>query len=112
MMMALGEALRSRTKLKKGEYIMNIMQAYEEVWHSLKNINRAGGEKGCMVYTYDGLEKFAELIARECASVAVQDDKPNLSGNPHMDLNGAYMAGKGSASLMIQEHFGIEGFEE
>ena len=72
----------------------------------------AGGEKGCMVYTYDGLEKFAELIARECASVAVQDDKPNLSGNPHMDLNGAYMAGKGSASLMIQEHFGIEGFEE
>ena len=26
-----------------------------------------GGEKGCMVYTYDGLEKFAELIVRQCA---------------------------------------------
>lgn len=25
-----------------------------------------GGEKGCMVYTYDGLEKFAELIVQEC----------------------------------------------
>ena len=25
-----------------------------------------GGEKGCMVYTYDGLEKFVELIVREC----------------------------------------------
>ena len=24
-----------------------------------------GGEKGCMVYTYDGLEKFAELLVRE-----------------------------------------------
>ena len=25
-----------------------------------------GGGKGCMVYTYDGLEKFAELIVGEC----------------------------------------------
>ena len=25
-----------------------------------------GGTKGCMVYTYDGLEKFAELIVKEC----------------------------------------------
>ena len=71
-----------------------------------------GGEKGCMIYTYDGLEKFAQLIVQECASVAVQGDEPDLSGNPHMDLNGAYMAGKGSASLMIQEHFQIDGFEE
>ena len=69
---------------------------------------------GQKMYTFgeDKMQKFAELIARECASVAVQDDEPDLSGNPHMDLNGAYMAGKGSASLMIQEHFGIEGFEE
>jgi hypothetical protein len=51
--------------------------------------------------------KLAELIVKECASVAVQDDEPDLSGNPHMDLNGAYTAGKVSASIMIQEHFGI-----
>ena len=31
-----------------------------------------GGEKGCMVYTYNGLEKFAELIVFECTT-AVQD---------------------------------------
>ncbi len=25
-----------------------------------------GGEKGCVIYTYEGLEKFAELIVKEC----------------------------------------------
>jgi hypothetical protein len=25
-----------------------------------------GGEKGCMVYTYEGLERFAESIIQEC----------------------------------------------
>ena len=34
-----------------------------------------GGEKGCMVYTYDGLAKFAELIVRECSTLAY--DGPN-----------------------------------
>lgn len=29
-----------------------------------------GGTKGCMVYTYDGLEKFAELIIKECADIS------------------------------------------
>lgn len=86
-------------------------QAVQAAWAD-QDLDLYGGEKGCMVYTYDGLEKFARLIVQECASVAVQDDEPDLSGNPYMDLNGAYMAGKGSASLMIQEHFGIEGFEE
>jgi hypothetical protein len=33
-----------------------------------------GGEKGCMVYTYDGLEKFAELIVEECARLSVEGD--------------------------------------
>ena len=34
-----------------------------------------GGEKGCMVYTYDGLEKFAQLIVRECiASIENADN--------------------------------------
>lgn len=70
------------------------------------------GDQKMYTFGEDKMHKFAELIARECASVAVQDDEPDLSGNPYMDLNGAYTAGKGSASLMIQEHFGIEGFEE
>ena len=71
-----------------------------------------GGNQKMYTFGEDKMQKFAELIVRECASVAVQDDEPDLSGNPHMDLNGAYMAGKGSASLLIQEHFGIDGFEE
>lgn len=71
-----------------------------------------GGDQKMYTFGEDKMQKFAELIARECANVAVQDDKPDLSGNPYMDLNGAYTAGKGSASLMIQEHFGIEGFAE
>ena len=75
------------------------------IWH-------ASGDPQIYEFTPEKLEKFVELIAKECASVAVQDDEPDLSANPYMDLNGAYTAGKGSASLMIQEHFGIEGFEE
>jgi len=33
-----------------------------------------GGEKGCMVYTYDGLEKFAELIVAECANSIMESE--------------------------------------
>jgi len=53
-----------------------------------------GGEKGCMVYTYDGLEKFAELIVRECIDCL----KP-LSRNHSM---------VGAAQDTIKEHFGVE----
>ena len=28
-----------------------------------------GGDKGCMIYTYDGLEKFAELIISEILEI-------------------------------------------
>ena len=48
-----------------------------------------GGEKGCMVYTYDGLEKFAELIVRECASVVFEKTGPK-------------------SALNVLEHFGVE----
>jgi hypothetical protein len=29
-----------------------------------------GGDNGCMIYNYEGLNKFAELIVRECANRA------------------------------------------
>ena len=51
-----------------------------------------GGEKGCMVYTYDGLEKFAELIVRECAGVVAKD----------MDYHANWCGDK------ILKHFGVE----
>jgi len=69
------------------------------------------GDQKMYTFGEDKMQKFAELIVEECSQVAVQEDEPDLSANPHMDLNGAYTAGKGSASLMIQEHFGIGGFE-
>lgn len=28
-----------------------------------------GGDNGCMIYTYEGLNKFAELIVRECCDL-------------------------------------------
>ena len=48
-------------------------------------------------------QKFAELIVQECVKVAVQDDD-----DPDLSDNGAYTAGKVTASIMIQEHFGFE----
>ena len=34
-----------------------------------------GGTRGCMVYTYDGLEKFAELIILECVNAVMDGTK-------------------------------------
>ena len=54
-----------------------------------------GGGKGCMVYTYDGLEKFAELIVRECAKIA---DDGFASSN----------FGNGITGHQLLKHFGVE----
>ena len=53
-----------------------------------------GGEKGCMVYTYDGLEKFAELLIKECVNVMEITDIT--------DFRGVELA------LKIKKHFGVE----
>jgi len=55
-----------------------------------------GGEKGCMVYTYDGLEKFAQLIVEECM------EQLNISNVPaHI------FAGLNLGRVAIKEHFGV-----
>ena len=53
-----------------------------------------GGDKGCMVYTYDGLEKFAELIVKEC----------EVALNPML----RDMISRGKAYDLIKTHFGVE----
>ena len=55
-------------------------------------------------------EKFAELIVRECAEVTLRDydDTQDFSGNPYMDMQGAYRAGKLDSTFAIKEHFGVE----
>ena len=60
-----------------------------------------GGEKGCMVYTYDGLEKFAELIVRECIQVV------DGMADPEEDSD-RYVWALHNASEKIKQHFGVE----
>jgi hypothetical protein len=50
-------------------------------------------------------EKFAELIVRECAHVAVfKDDGRNVEG--YMEIY--RLQGRSTAAKMIKEHFGVE----
>ena len=61
-----------------------------------------GSEKGCMVYTYDGLEKFAELIVRECIGCCEQVISDPVPKDVDTWLNG------GSQCIQeIKEHFGL-----
>lgn len=51
------------------------------------------------------LEKYAELVVRECMKVAVNKD----SGYIHTANVAGYMAaGRSTAAQMIKEHFGVE----
>ena len=60
-----------------------------------------GGTNGCMVYTYDGLEKFAELIVRECMgqmAIQMQNFGDDQSNNPCWY----------KSEEAILKHFGVE----
>ena len=51
------------------------------------------------------LEKFADMIVRECIKVAVNKD----SGYMHpADVAGYMAAGRSTAAHMIKQHFGVE----
>jgi len=60
--------------------------------------------------SHEATEKFAELIVRECAKIAIADyDKEqDFSGNPHMDIQGAYRSAKVDVAMAIKETFGVE----
>ena len=51
------------------------------------------------------LEKFAELIVRECAHVAVFKDSGTVAT---ADVAGHMAAGRSIAARLIKEHFGVE----
>ena len=53
----------------------------------------------------DELEKFAELIVRECAKVAVFKDSGTVAT---AEAAGHMAAGRSIAARMINEHFGVE----
>ena len=53
-------------------------------------------EYNCAAWCAQDLEKFAELIVRECVDIACQYDEPTMSGP------GMIIAGR------IETHFGVE----
>lgn len=61
-----------------------------------------GGEKGCMVYTYDGLEKFAELIVQECADLCLKYAKHEGPFNTMEFRKGQHF------NTIIKDHFGVD----
>lgn len=70
--------------------------------------------EGCFEYiegTLDGdivefnYEKFAELIVKECAQVAVFKDGGMIAT---AEVAGYMAAGRSTAARMIKEHFGVE----
>ena len=51
------------------------------------------------------IKKFAELIVRECARVAVFKDSGTVAT---ADVAGHMAAGRSIAASLIKEHFGVE----
>ena len=51
------------------------------------------------------VEKFAELIVRECANVITDDDSAKDCGTFMMD---SYAKGMRYSAHLIKEHFGVE----
>ena len=50
-------------------------------------------------------QKFAELIVRECAQIAVFKDSGTVATT---DVAGHMAAGRSIAARLIKEHFGVE----
>ena len=57
------------------------------------------------LYVTNRLEKFAELIVRNCIDVAIHKDDGMIST---ADIAGYMAAGRANAAKMIAKHFGVE----
>ena len=72
----------------------------------LKELAADAGYPDYMTYGQDKvLEKFAELIIKECAQIAVFKDSGTVAT---ADVAGHMAAGRSIAARLIQEHFGVE----
>ena len=54
------------------------------------------------------LEKFAELIVRECIGLIVKENDDEEYGTTGSDWGDGYTAGLNTAKLAIEEHFEIK----
>lgn len=64
-----------------------------------------GANSGCMIYTYEGLNKFAELIVRECIKLSKPQVEYPLDGTW---IEKSYWEGCYDSSKRIEEHFGVK----
>jgi hypothetical protein len=80
-----------------------IRQLAEQVG-AVRNVLAMGRHDGVLFTEYE-LEKFAELIVKECVHVAVFKDDGMIST---ADVAGYMAAGRASAAKIIKEHFGVE----
>jgi len=55
--------------------------------------------------SHEAAEKFAELIVKECAQIAVFKDSGIVAT---ADVAGHMAAGRSIAARLIKEHFGVE----
>ena len=94
----------------KGKSKMNerIRELAEQAKGFVDLNQHVGGEKGCMVYTYDGLEKFAELIVRECVRriEGCSLDPTQYEFDKEFVLG--YNKGVSKVASQVKLHFGVE----
>jgi hypothetical protein len=76
-----------------------------ELWSQAGGHYDRGNQHTWPQYTIDDPEKFAELIVRECAQIAVFKDSGIVAT---ADVAGYMAAGRSIAARLIQEHFGVE----
>ena len=67
--------------------------------------NKAGYNDQIYEISKEGLEKFAELLIRQCAHVAVFKDSGTVATAA---VAGHMAAGRSIAAKLIKEHFGVE----
>ena len=79
----------------------------KELWNNAAESTAAfpSGQNNSWETQVNFMEKFAELIVRECAHVAVFKDSGTVAT---ADVAGHMAAGRSIAAKLIKEHFGVE----
>ena len=81
-----------------------VVQKLAEQAKGFVDLNQhVGSDNGCMIYTYEGLNQFAELIVRECLE---QIDK--IRDGCEADKEYQQALGADWAGLAVARHFGVK----
>jgi hypothetical protein len=72
---------------------------------AVQNVLAMGRHDG-VLFTETELEKFAELIVRECVGLAL-DEKQRYRNISHRDMSECAVA-MDNYQLLLKEHFGVE----